>query len=48
MASYRNVIRWANQIQERPTVQRELRVNRAWGDESRQLAERHDASELDR
>jgi len=48
VASYRNVIRWAEQIQERPTVQRGLRVNRAWGDESRQLAEHHDASELDR
>jgi len=28
-------------------VQRGLRVNRVWGDESRQLAERHNASDLD-
>jgi GST-like protein len=47
VASYTNVIRWAEQIQERPAVQRGLRVNRVWGDASRQLAERHDASDLD-
>jgi len=47
VASYSNVVRWAEQIQERPAVQRGLRVNRVWGDESRQLAERHNASDLD-
>ena len=47
VASYSNVIRWAEQIQARPAVQRGLRVNRVWGDESRQLAERHNASDLD-
>ena len=47
VASYTNVIRWAEQIQARPAVQRGLRVNRVWGDKSRQLAERHDASDFD-
>ena len=47
VASYTNVIRWAEQIQERPAVQRGLRVNRVWGDESRQLAERHNASDFE-
>jgi len=46
--SYRNVIRWAAEIQERPAVQRGLRVNRVWGPEEKQLAERHDASDFDR
>jgi len=47
VASYTNLIRWAEQIQARPAVQRGLRVNRVWGDKSRQLAERHDASDFD-
>lgn len=47
VASYKNVIRWAAEIQERPAVQRGLRVNRAWGPEEKQLPERHDASDLD-
>jgi GSH-dependent disulfide-bond oxidoreductase len=47
VASYKNVIRWAADIQERPAVQRGLRVNRVWGPEDKQLAERHDAADLD-
>ena len=47
VTSYKNVIRWAAEIQERPAVQRGLRVNRAWGPEEKQLMERHDASDLD-
>ena len=46
--SYKNVIRWAAEIQERPAVQRGLRVNRVWGPEEKQLAERHDAADFDR
>ena len=46
--SYKNVIRWAAEIQERPAVQRGLRVNRVWGPEEKQLPERHDASDFDR
>ena len=30
VASYKNVIRWAEEIEERPAVQRGLRVNRVW------------------
>jgi GST-like protein len=47
VASYKNVNRWAADIQERPAVQRGLRVNRVWGPEEKQLAERHDALDLD-
>ena len=47
VASYKNVARWAAEIQERPAVKRGLRVNRAWGPEEKQLLERHDASDLD-
>ena len=47
VASYTNVIRWAAEIQERPAVQRGLRVNRAWGPEEKQLIERHHASDFD-
>ena len=47
VASYKNVIRWATEIEERPAVQRGRRVNRVWGQEEYQLAERHDASDFD-
>jgi GST-like protein len=45
---YKNVIRWADQLAERPAVQRGRMVNRAWGDADSQLPERHDASDFDR
>ena len=45
---YKNVIRWADQIAARPAVQRGRMVNRAWGDPSTQLFERHDASDFDK
>lgn len=45
--SYKNVVRWAKEIHDRPAVKRGRRVNRVWGDESEQLAERHNASDLD-
>jgi GST-like protein len=47
-ASYKNVIRWTEEIQLRPAVKRGQRVNRVWGAEKHQLAERHDASDFDR
>ncbi|MBL4892827.1 MAG: glutathione-dependent disulfide-bond oxidoreductase [Rhizobiaceae bacterium] len=47
VASYKHVIRWATEIEERPAVQRGRRVNRTWGPEEYQLAERHDASDFD-
>ncbi len=45
--SYTNVRRWTKEINDRPAVKRGRRVNRVWGDESQQLAERHDASDFD-
>ncbi len=47
VASYKNVVRWATEIDERPAVQRGRRVNRVWGPEEYQLPERHDASDFD-
>lgn len=44
---YPNVLRWARAIDARPAVQRGRRVNRTWGEESEQLAERHSAADLD-
>ncbi|MEC5207661.1 GST-like protein [Vogesella perlucida] len=46
--NYPHVQRWAREIAERPAVQRGRRVNRTWGDEAEQLAERHSAADLDR
>lgn len=47
VAAYTHVIRWAEDIERRPAVQRGRRVNRTWGPEDQQLAERHDATDLD-
>jgi GST-like protein len=45
--SYTNVVRWAQEIQERPAVRRGQRVNKAWGPEEERVPERHAASDLD-
>jgi len=47
VADYSNVIRWTDQIAERPAVKRGRMVNRAMGDLASQLRERHDASDFD-
>jgi len=44
---YRHVQRWANAIDERPAVQRGWMVNRAFGELSDQLHERHDATDFE-
>lgn len=44
---YEHVLRWTNQIAERPAVRRGRRVNRAWGEKSSQLLERHAASDFE-
>jgi GST-like protein len=44
---YANVQRWSDSIAKRPAVQRGRKVNRAWGEPSDQLHERHDASDFD-
>lgn len=46
-ASYKNLTRWAEEIDERPAVKRGKMVNRAFGELSEQLHERHDASDFD-
>lgn len=45
--SYKNLRRWAEEILERPAVQRGRMVNRTWGEPSEQLHERHEASDFD-
>jgi GST-like protein len=44
---YKNVQRWTDLIAERPAVKRGRMVNRAWGEPSSQLPERHDASDFE-
>ncbi len=43
---YQHVQRWAAAIAQRPAVKRGRMVNRVWGEESEQLAERHAASDF--
>lgn len=45
--TYTHVQRWASGIQERNAVKRGQRVNKVWGNEEKQLRERHDAADLD-
>lgn len=47
VASYRNVVRWAQEIEQRPAVLRGRKVNRTWGPEEGQAPERHSARDLD-
>ncbi len=44
---YTHVVRWAQQIAQRPAVQRGRKVNRTWGDPADQLHERHEASDFE-
>ena len=44
---YTHVVRWAQQLAQRPAVQRGRKVNRTWGNLSDQLHERHEASDFD-
>ncbi|MGH1483588.1 MAG: glutathione-dependent disulfide-bond oxidoreductase [Geminicoccales bacterium] len=47
VASYKNVVRWAEAIDARPAVQRGRMVNRTFGEPEMQLHERHDAGDFD-
>ncbi len=47
VTSYKNVLRWAKAIDERPAVSRGRMVNRAFGELHTQLHERHDASDFE-
>jgi GST-like protein len=46
VTSYTHVLRWAEEIFDRPGVVRGRRVNRAWGPEEDQVHERHSAADL--
>jgi GST-like protein len=43
---HKTLIRWADQIGERPAVKRGRMVNRVFGEPSSQLRERHDAADF--
>ena len=47
VASYSHVVRWADQIAQRPAARRGRMVNRTWGPLDTQLHERHEASDFD-
>jgi GST-like protein len=47
VASYKNLNRWVDEIAARPAVIRGKMVNKAWGDEDKQLRERHDAGDFE-
>lgn len=44
--SYKNVVRWAEEISERPAVQRGRIVNRTWGEPWERLRNRNNASDI--
>jgi len=46
VASYKNLKRWAENIDQRPAVKRGVMVNKTWGELSSQLHERHNASDF--
>ncbi len=45
--TYKNLIRWVDEVGEREAVRRGQMVNRPYGDKSKQLLERHDASDFE-
>ena len=47
VASYEHVNRWADSVMNRPAYLRGKMVNRAWGEPSDQLRERHDAGDFE-
>ncbi|WP_065187858.1 glutathione-dependent disulfide-bond oxidoreductase [Shewanella woodyi] len=47
VSSYPHLVRWAKQVSERDAVKRGRIVNRSWGEEWEQLAERHSAADID-
>ena len=44
--SYKNLVRWTEEISQRKAVKRGVMVNRAWGELDEQLHERHDSSDF--
>ncbi|WP_411816573.1 glutathione-dependent disulfide-bond oxidoreductase [Hyphococcus sp. DH-69] len=47
VTEYKNLVRWAEELAERPAVKRGRMVNRTFGDPATQLHERHDASDFE-
>jgi len=47
VASYKNVVRWATEIEARPAVARGRRVNCAWGPEEERVPERHSSADFE-
>jgi GST-like protein len=47
VASYEHVLRWTDELAERPAFKRGRMVNRSFGDPKSQLHERHDASDFE-
>ncbi|MGJ7557535.1 glutathione-dependent disulfide-bond oxidoreductase [Variovorax sp. RB2P76] len=47
VGEYKNVLRWTDEIAQRPAVKRGRMVNRTWGQPDSQLHERHDAADFD-
>jgi GST-like protein len=45
--SYKNLIRWTEEVGQRAAVKRGAMVNRTWGELDEQLHERHDASDFE-
>ena len=45
--TYTHVLRWTNQVAQRPAVRRGRMVNRTWGEPTSQLHERHDAGDFE-
>lgn len=46
VGSYNNLMRWSQQIVERPAVKRGRVVNKTWGEEDEQLPERHSSADF--
>ena len=46
VTSYTHVLRWAEEIKQRPAVRRGQRVNKVWGPEELRVPERHSASDI--
>jgi len=45
--SYKNLLRWTEEVGQRTAVKRGVMVNRSWGELDEQLHERHDASDFE-
>ena len=48
VASYKNLLNWAQKIDTRPAVLRGRMVNRTWGEPHEQMPERHSAADFDK